>query len=580
MSSATNPHHASCLAIIQDTFSPQFGCPRGLLALNGHTFLEEILARLGKVADIDGVVLATSDRPEDDALVEAAQRLGLDCGRGPLDDLLRRIHPLLSSRRPEHVVKVNGNCPLIDPGHIADMIRLHRETQADLTTSECRGSIVRGLGAEIIRAARLEGLLREPLTRFQREFHSQFLKQNPERFRIVESRSPLSRPHCSLAVETPQDHILVTEVVRRLPEGVHERSIVRLLDENPHLVKINARQRGQEVGLEKLLIFPEKVDQILKVANREQELDPSYPISVELSLTSRCQLDCVWCSDRGLRSRENGDLPKATVFRLLEDMGANGARGVVIEGGGEPTLHPDFDEIVTRCTDSGLAAGLITNGVRPLNPEIMRRFDWIRLSLDACNRQEFLELKGKDAFNQVLDNLRSMREHCPTVGVGYVLTNRNFENLERLAFMLQKIEVDYLHIRPVVDHEELRHHSDMSHLADFTYHSFPILLSALEENSSPGNARLPCSAHSLSTVINSTGNVYLCGRLNIHPWFEPVGNINQEDFRAIWTGAARRRQAARLLDPEFCTAHCPQCRMTKYNILLDKQRLIKTRNFI
>jgi len=355
---------------------------------------------------------------------------------------------------------------------------------------------------------------------------------------------------------------------------------VEYLDANPHLSEINARRQGAEVGLEKLLFFPDKASALQRVFDGEQELDLSYPVSVEISLTSRCQLHCIWCSDLDLRMRENETLPMETVLRVAEDLKRHGARGLVIEGGGEPTIHPDFDKIVERCADKGLALGLITNGVRPIPASVMRRFDWIRLSLDCTSRQEFIDLKGVDAFDRVIENLWHMVQNCPIVGVGYVLTSRNHEHLERLIFFLQSLGVSYLHIRPVIDHPELTLDRDMSYLKDFTYHSFPVLLDPLKENAESGNRMLPCASHSLSSVINSSGNVYICGRLNIHPWLEPIGNVKRDSFNAIWKSNRRRRQAAALLNGDFCARNCPQCRMTKFNQLLAKQTTVKTRNFI
>ena len=86
--------------------------------------------------------------------------------------------------------------------------------------------------------------------------------------------------------------------------------------------------------------------------------------------------------------------------------------------------------------------------------------------------------------------------------------------------------------------------------------------------------------HSLTTVITADGRVYLCGRLNIYPWIESLGNINKESFRDIWFGGKRRSQAKMALDCEFNRKYCPNCRLTKFNQLFERIRKIRTKNFI
>lgn len=568
------------LAIIQDTWSMRFEANRTMLRLNGHTCLEEIISRLRQVEGIDGIVLITSDHTKDDILVEYTASLSIPVLRGDEHDVLSRTLLAVDQFNPEHIIKVSGAYPLVDPGNLSSMIDSVRKGQYDLATCECRGSIIRGLGAEIVRADVLRALTHEPLTQFQREFHTQFIKQNMNRFSILECRSDLSRTDYSLSLDIKQDYLLVKEVIQRLGSGCTEADIVALLDANPHLPEINRRIQAQEIGLDKLMLFPEKIRAISSIADNRSAMDESYPVSVELSLTDTCQLKCIWCSDKDLRERETATMTTASIFRLVDDLQANGTRGVVIEGGGEPTLLPDFDEVVSYIHKKGLGVGLITNGVRRLAPETVSRLEWVRVSLDAGSPQEYLELKGTECFERVIGNIQFMVQHCSVVGVGYVLTNRNYLNMENLIFLLQKINISYLHIRPVVDHPSLSLPKDMSYLQDFTYHQFPVLLGAIEENAPSGNDGTPCYAHSLSTVITSSGNVFICGRLNIHDWMAPMGNINESTFQEIWHGATRKKQASELLDAQFCTKHCPQCRMTKYNTLFAKQKQIKTRNFI
>jgi len=102
----------------------------------------------------------------------------------------------------------------------------------------------------------------------------------------------------------------------------------------------------------------------------------------------------------------------------------------------------------------------------------------------------------------------------------------------------------------------------------------------MNHNLIEGNDGLPCIAHSLTTIITADGGVYLCGRLNIYPWFEPIGNVNSESFYDIWHGEKRREQYKMILDGEFNKKYCPKCRLAKFNQLFNRVSKMKTRNFI
>lgn len=353
---------------------------------------------------------------------------------------------------------------------------------------------------------------------------------------------------------------------------------------------LGARLRApDEIGLEKIMLFPEKIPGLgLNLVG----VDPFYPVSVELSLTSRCNLSCVWCSDLKSRALCPDRLDLGDLDRLFGDLASGGTKGVTIEGGGEPTLWPDFVAGTELARAKGLSVGLITNGTKlfPLGREagFYSNFQWIRLSLDAYGPDLYEKLKGRDGFDVLLNSLSKLAKikSRPVLGVGYVLTSLNDdpEGLRALAIKLRDLGADYLHLRPVVDHDEMASHRDpqviLDRLLDLETPFFSVNAKALIENQIFGNDGLPCLAHSLSTVITADGSVFLCGRLNDDPATGSMGNIKNDYFKDIWGGEKRREQVAWSAKGEYCLKNCPQCRMTKYNRLLHNLKRVKTPDFI
>ncbi len=113
---------------------------------------------------------------------------------------------------------------------------------------------------------------------------------------------------------------------------------------------------------------------------------PLPPIKVvQLTLTNRCQCDCVHCGVSKLREAIKGELTVPQIEALFQDLKLAGCL-VVDLFGGEPTLRHDLFEIIERGKSYGFIMSLETNGY-VIDRAYMERLsatglDQIYLSLD------------------------------------------------------------------------------------------------------------------------------------------------------------------------------------------------------
>lgn len=224
---------------------------------------------------------------------------------------------------------------------------------------------------------------------------------------------------------------------------------------------------------------------------------------------------------------------------------------------------------------------MITNGTVRLSESVLSKFEWVRVSLDASNVEEYYNLKKVDFFEKVLMNIAHYVRYCDTVGVGYVVTNNNMSNIETLILRLREIGVSYVQLRPVVDMPDLLpKDQDLKYLEFYRGAKFNVIIDGMHENLEKGNNNLPCVSSSLTSVISGDGSVYLCGRLNIYDWVKPMGNIKNQSFSEIWNGNERKRQLDMIGNASFCNKNCPQCRISKFNYLFDRLSQTKSIHFI
>lgn len=107
-------------------------------------------------------------------------------------------------------------------------------------------------------------------------------------------------------------------------------------------------------------------------------------ISTHISPEGACNLRCSYCSVtyRDTHSR----IPLSRVQRYVTDLQSRGLKAVILTGGGEPTLYPEFNQLVRWLKRSlGLSVALITNGTTAdrVDASTWRCFSWVRVSINV-----------------------------------------------------------------------------------------------------------------------------------------------------------------------------------------------------
>ena len=149
------------------------------------------------------------------------------------------------------------------------------------------------------------------------------------------------------------------------------------------------------------------------------------PISINLDLTSACNFSCPHCVDSKIIN--TGEyLGIEDVKRSLDTLKSHGLLSVILLGGGEPTLHKDFGEIVKYIKRIGLQLGIVTNGSRLSQAikvvPLLEKNDWIRVSLDAASQETFVKLhrpKTHVTLHDILHSAREVKVRNPNISLGY-----------------------------------------------------------------------------------------------------------------------------------------------------------------
>ena len=86
-----------------------------MLPIAGKPMLEQLVRRVRNVSNVDGIIILTSERPENRVIVDLGQKIGIDVFAGSENDLVDRIISGTESTSPKSIVQLTGDNPLVDP---------------------------------------------------------------------------------------------------------------------------------------------------------------------------------------------------------------------------------------------------------------------------------------------------------------------------------------------------------------------------------------------------------------------------------------------------------------------------------
>ena len=139
------------LGIVQARFNSTRLPGKVLKLLQGRPMLLQQIHRVERAKRIDQVLVATSDGLEDDVIALMCAKHGVQCFRGSLDDVLDRYYKAALQFEAEHIVRLTGDCPLIDPNVVDSVIEHHLREGNDYTSNTQPPTFPDGLDTEVVR---------------------------------------------------------------------------------------------------------------------------------------------------------------------------------------------------------------------------------------------------------------------------------------------------------------------------------------------------------------------------------------------------------------------------------------------
>lgn len=306
----------------------------------GRPMIELLLARLSRAKRVDQIIVATSVDPRNQPLVDHVRGLGYLCVQGDENDVLARYLQAATHTDAQTLVRVTGDCPLIDPEVVDDCIDRFFELGVDYLSNGAPPAYPNGLDTEVFRRSALERAGRETSEPYDREHVTPYLR-HPDKYTLASLACEQDLGRLRWTVDEPADFEVVTAVVEHFWPNIHVgwRQIVELQRSQPALFAANShlmRNEGSTMSVgQKLWRRAEKAiagASMLASKHVDHHLPKHWP--AYFSRAKGCE---VW------------DLEN----RRYTDMG--------MMGGGANLLgyaHPEVDEAVHQAMAAGTMSSL------------------------------------------------------------------------------------------------------------------------------------------------------------------------------------------------------------------------------
>ena len=213
----------------------------------GKSMIELLLTRLSKSSELDEIVVATSKDAKNDELQLVVESLGYRCTRGSEKDVLSRFYESAKFIGADVVVRITGDCPLVDSKLVDECIKGYNNSNVDYFSNINPLTYPDGLDIEVISFESIERANNEAKSKFDREHVTPYIR-NSDNFSQSSMQHTEDLSNQRWSVDEPEDLIVVTNVFEYFSPNIFFdwKDVLELSRSQPKLFQENQQIKNNE----------------------------------------------------------------------------------------------------------------------------------------------------------------------------------------------------------------------------------------------------------------------------------------------------------------------------------------------
>ena len=237
----------SVICIIQARIGSTRFPGKVLKEINGKTIIEILLHRLSFAKKIDKLIVATPETKKNDKLINKIKDLDIDVFRGSETNVLDRYYHAAKKYRPKTIVRITGDCPLIDPVLVDDIIEYYQNNSADYVSNISPPTYPDGLDTEVFSFESLKEAYEKATTPFDKEHVTSFIRNNNKHKKMnYSNKIDLSKDRWTL--DDSNDFEVIKNIINYFKPDLDFswEEIVHLKENQPNLFDFNNKNKRNE----------------------------------------------------------------------------------------------------------------------------------------------------------------------------------------------------------------------------------------------------------------------------------------------------------------------------------------------
>ena len=220
--------------------------------INGMPMIAVLLERLSQAKRIDQIILATSIDLRNEPLAEFVRGLGYEVYLGSESDVLDRYYHAAQTAQPDTVIRITGDCPLIDPELVDQIINSYEQANVDYMSNASPATYPDGLDTEVFSFESLKTAWQQAQKPAEREHVTPFIRDSGN-FKTSNYAHVKNYSSERWTVDEPEDFEVVTAVFNHFHPRLNFSwlEVLTLSHQQPHLFEANRhfiRNEGASMG--------------------------------------------------------------------------------------------------------------------------------------------------------------------------------------------------------------------------------------------------------------------------------------------------------------------------------------------
>jgi|AntAceMinimDraft_1070359.scaffolds.fasta_scaffold03890_3 glutamate-1-semialdehyde 2,1-aminomutase len=245
-------HNLKVVAIVQARMGSTRLPNKVMSPINDVPMIGLLLSRLAKSKEVNQIVLATSIDARNYPLIEYVENLGFVCISGSEDDVLNRYLKAAQTVNADVIVRITGDCPLIDPELVDEVIKKFKSSDVDYLSNTSPPWFPDGLDTEVFSLQALLRASNETKELFDLEHVTPYLRR-PEHFKTGALTNIEDLSGLRWTVDEPADIEVIKQIFAHFAPNIHFswKDVLKLQRKQPELFAANhniIRNEGAKMG--------------------------------------------------------------------------------------------------------------------------------------------------------------------------------------------------------------------------------------------------------------------------------------------------------------------------------------------